>query len=53
MVGGVGPENFSSWFKAGASGFGIGSGIYKAGESASAVAKKAESIILSYDESLL
>lgn len=53
MVGGVGPENFSSWFKAGASGFGIGSGIYKAGESASAVAKKAESIILSYDKSLL
>lgn len=53
MVGGVGPENFSSWFKAGASGFGIGSGIYKAGESPSAVAKKAESIILSYDESLL
>lgn len=53
MVGGVGPENFSSWFKAGASGFGIGSGIYKAGESASTVAKKAESIILSYDESLL
>ena len=53
MVGGVGPKNFSSWFKAGASGFGIGSGIYKAGESASAVAKKAESIILSYDESLL
>ena len=46
MVGGVGPENFSSWFKAGANGFGIGSGIYKAGESASAVAKKAESIIL-------
>ena len=53
MVGGVGPENFSSWFKAGASGFGIGSGIYKSGESASTVAKKAESIILSYDESLL
>ena len=53
MVGGVGPENFSSWFKAGASGFGIGSGIYKAGESAIAVAKKTESIILSYDESLL
>ena len=53
LVGGVGPENFSSWFKEGASGFGIGSGIYKAGESASAVAKKAESIILSYDESLL
>ena len=32
MVGGVGPENFSSWFEAGATGFGIGSGIYKAGD---------------------
>ena len=33
MVGGVGPKNFSSWIKAGATGFGIGSGLYKAGES--------------------
>ena len=50
MVGGVGPENFSSWFKAGASGFGIGSGLYKAGESSEVVSKKAESIVLAYDE---
>ena len=47
MVGGVGPENFSSWFSAGATGFGIGSGIYKAGDSSEIVASKAKSIVLS------
>jgi len=50
MVGGVGPKNFASWIKAGATGFGIGSGLYKAGDSSEIVAKKAESIVLSYDE---
>ena len=50
MVGGVGPKNFASWIKAGAIGFGIGSGLYKAGDSSEIVAKKAESIVLSYDE---
>ena len=50
MVGGIGPENFSSWFSAGATGFGIGSGIYKAGDSSEIVANKAKSIVLSYDK---
>ena len=50
MVGGIGPENFSSWFSAGATGFGIGSDIYKAGDSSEIVANKAKSIVLSYDE---
>jgi len=50
MVGGVGPKNFASWIKAGATGFGIGSGLYKAGDSSEIVGKKAESIVLSYDE---
>ena len=50
MVGGVGPENFSSWFGAGATGFGIGSGIYKAGDSSQSVAMKAKQIVQSYDE---
>ena len=50
MVGGVGPKNFAAWIKAGATGFGIGSGLYKAGDSPGVVAKKAESIVLSYDE---
>ena len=50
MVGGVGPENFSSWFEAGASGFGIGSGIYKAGDNSTSVARKSKLIVQSYDE---
>jgi len=50
MVGGVGPKNFLSWIKAGATGFGIGSGLYKAGESSGVVSKKAKSIVLAYDE---
>ena len=50
MVGGVGPENFSSWFSAGATGFGIGSGIYKAGDTSHTVALKAKQIVQSYDE---
>jgi 2-dehydro-3-deoxyphosphogalactonate aldolase len=50
MVGGVGPENFSSWFSAGATGFGIGSGIYKAGDTSKSVANKAKQIVQSYDE---
>ena len=50
MVGGVGPENFSSWFNAGATGFGIGSGIYKAGDTSQSVALKAKQIVQSYDE---
>jgi len=50
LVGGVSPKNFASWFEAGAYGFGIGSGLYKSGDSASLVGQKAESIVLSYDQ---
>ena len=50
MVGGVGPENFSSWFEAGATGFGIGSGVYKAGDNSISVARKSKLIVQSYDE---
>ena len=50
MVGGVGPENFSSWLKAGATGFGIGSGIYKAGDSPECVSIKSNLIVQSYDQ---
>lgn len=32
VVGGVGPDNMSPWLEAGASGFGLGSGIYKPGQ---------------------
>lgn len=48
-VGGAKPENFADWVNAGASGFGIGSAIYKAGDSAAIVAEKAERIVSAYD----
>ncbi len=40
-VGGITPESMQGWFDAGAKGFGIGSSIYKAGDSAAEVARKA------------
>lgn len=48
-VGGVGPDNFSNWFKAGITGFGIGSGLYKPGYAASDVAAHAKTIVAAYD----
>ncbi len=33
MVGGVGPENFADWLAASADGFGLGSSLYKPGQS--------------------
>lgn len=48
-VGGAGPENFADWFAAGATGFGIGSGIYKPGFNARDVAARAAEIVATYD----
>ena len=50
MVGGVGPENFADWIKAGANGFGIGSSLYKPGDSIDDIAKKAEDLVAAWDE---
>ena len=50
MVGGVGPESFQSWVKAGATGFGIGSGIFKVGDSPESVSVKSTLIVQSYDQ---
>lgn len=41
MVGGVGPENFAEWRKAGASGFGLGSWLYKPGDDVAGIASRA------------
>ncbi len=41
MVGGVGPENFAAWRKAGASGFGLGSWLYKPGDDVAGVGSRA------------
>ncbi len=48
-VGGVGPENFADWHAAGVSGFGIGTGIYRPGDSAAEVARRARDIVTAYD----
>ncbi len=50
MVGGVGPENFTDWLKAGANGFGLGSFLYKPGDTAADVAAKAKDTVATWDE---
>ena len=44
-VGGIAPDNMAAWRDAGAAGFGIGSSIYKAGDSAETVSRKARALI--------
>jgi 2-dehydro-3-deoxyphosphogalactonate aldolase len=44
-VGGIGPANMAAWQLAGASGFGTGSSLYKAGDSPATVAEKAQNLI--------
>jgi 2-dehydro-3-deoxyphosphogalactonate aldolase len=48
-VGGAGPENFATWVKAGASGFGIGTALYTPGLSADEVGTRAKAIITAHD----
>ena len=49
MVGGVGAESFGDWIAAGASGFGIGTGIYTPGMSANDVAARARDFVAAWD----
>ncbi|OOY18174.1 2-dehydro-3-deoxy-6-phosphogalactonate aldolase [Thioclava sp. DLFJ4-1] len=49
-VGGVSAENMREWHKAGAAGYGIGSSIYKPGDSVETVSEKARALVASYDE---
>jgi 2-dehydro-3-deoxyphosphogalactonate aldolase len=48
-VGGAGPENFADWIAASADGFGIGSALYKPGQSPEETATKAAAIVSAYD----
>ncbi len=50
MVGGVGSGNFRDWLAAGANGFGIGSSLYKPGDTAAEVARKAQETVAQWDE---
>ena len=52
-VGGATADNFAQWREAGANGFGVGSAIYKANDSAEIVSTKAQAIVQAYDEVML
>lgn len=48
-VGGAGPETFADWFAAGATGFGIGSALFKPGRSVADVRTRARGLVAAYD----
>lgn len=48
-VGGVSVENVPDWLAAGAHGFGLGSALYKPGDTAQDVAEKAKAIVAAFD----
>lgn len=48
-VGGAGPDNFADWIKVGATGFGIGTALYKPGSSTGEVRARADRIVAAYD----
>ncbi len=45
VVGGVSPDSMRSWLDAGAGGFGLGSGLYKPGQSPAETAEKARAYV--------
>ncbi len=44
-VGGIAPDNIRAWHEAGAAGYGIGSSIYKPGDTAEIVGRKAAALV--------
>jgi 2-dehydro-3-deoxyphosphogalactonate aldolase len=44
-VGGIAPDNMRPWLDAGAEGFGLGSGLYKPGQSAAATLARARAYV--------
>lgn len=51
-VGGVGSAGFADWLKAGITGFGIGSALYKSGDSVANVRIKAEQMVTAWDQAV-
>ncbi|GDX06877.1 2-dehydro-3-deoxy-6-phosphogalactonate aldolase [Buttiauxella sp. A111] len=51
-VGGVTPENIAQWLKAGCTGAGLGSDLYRAGQSVEQTAQKAKAFVNAYKEAL-
>jgi len=52
-VGGVSIQNMKAWIDAGATGFGIGSSLYKPGMSVKAVSTNAKAIVKAYDNCIV
>ena len=48
-VGGVGPGDFADWLRAGATGFGIGTGLFVPGRSLAEVAECARAMVAAFD----
>ncbi|SPH18743.1 2-dehydro-3-deoxy-6-phosphogalactonate aldolase [Defluviimonas aquaemixtae] len=48
-VGGVGPNDFAEWHKAGVTGFGIGAAVYKSDMTVDDVAARAHAVVTAYD----
>ncbi len=48
-VGGAGPANFADWLRAGADGFGIGTALYRPGQSLAATVEAARTVVAAYD----
>ena len=51
-VGGVTPENIAQWLKAGCAGAGLGSDLYRAGQSVEQTAQKAKAFVKAYKEAV-
>ena len=51
-VGGVEPSQFGDWLTAGASGFGMGSSLYKPGKGLDEIGQSARAVVAHYDESV-
>jgi 2-dehydro-3-deoxyphosphogalactonate aldolase len=51
-VGGVGPKNFLEWLLSGINGFGIGTALYKPGDSAALTQSVAREIVRAYDAAI-
>ncbi len=49
MVGGVGPANFADWLAAGATGFGLGTALYRPGMSVADIAARAREVVAAWD----
>lgn len=48
-VGGAGADNLGQWLRAGASGFGIGTALYRPGDTAETVATQARALVAAFD----